>query len=177
MKSTKSAVRYAKALLELAQDQNKLDVVESNMLDLIKAGKETHDFQVFLNSPIIKADKKINVLNQLFSNFDSLSLSFISLITKNNREKLITEIATSFIAQLKELRGIVPISITSATPLDSKTREVILSKINSSIKGKAEVEEIVDNALIGGFIVRMGDKQIDASVASQLNRMKQELTK
>ena len=177
MKSTKSAVRYAKALLELSQEQNKLDIVESNMLEIIKAGKETHDFQVFLNSPVIKADKKIDVLNQLFSNFDSLSLSFIALITKNSRERLISEIAISFVAQIKEIRGIVPVSITSATPLDSKTKDVILTKINSSIKAKLEVEEIIDKALIGGFIVRMGDKQIDASVASQLNRMKQELTK
>lgn len=177
MKSTKSAVRYAKALLELAQEQNKLDVVESNMLDIIKAGKETHDFQVFLNSPIIKADKKISVLNQLFANFDSLTISFLALITKNSRERLIIDIALSFVSQLKELKGIVPISITSATALDTKTRDVILSKINATVKGQLEVEEIIDKDLIGGFVVRMGDKQIDASVASQLNRMKQELTK
>ena len=177
MKSTKSASRYAKALLELAQEQNKLDVVNSNMSALIKAANETRDFQVFLNSPVIKVDKKINVLNELFSDFDTLSLSFIALITKNRRERLITEIAKSFIDQLKELRGIFPISITSAIPLDSKTKEVIVSKISSSIKGKLEVEELIDINLVGGFIVRMGDKQIDASVASQLNRLKQELTK
>lgn len=177
MKSTKSAGRYAKALLELAQEQNKLDIVNANMTAIIQAASQTHDFQVFLNSPVIKVDKKINVLNELFSNFDTLSLSFIGLITKNGRERLITEIANSFIAQLKELRGIVPVSITSATPLDSKTREVIMSKISASVNGKLEVEELVDKDLIGGFIVRMGDKQIDASVASQLTRMKQELTK
>ena len=99
------------------------------------------------------------------------------MITKNRRERLITEIAQSFIDQLKELRGIFPISITSAIPLDLKTKEVIVSKISSSIKGKLEVEELIDKNLVGGFIVRMGDKQIDASVASQLNRLKQELTK
>ena len=177
MKSTKSAARYAKALLELSQEQNKMDVVESNMLDIVKASNDTHDFQVFLNSPIIKADKKVSVMNQLFSNFDSLSMSFLELITKNGREGLIAEIANSFLVQLKELRGIVPVSITSATPLDSKTKEVILSKLKATINGQLEVEEIIDNALIGGFVIRMGDKQIDSSVASQLKRMKQELTK
>ncbi|MBM3185352.1 MAG: ATP synthase F1 subunit delta [Bacteroidetes bacterium] len=177
MKSTKSAGRYAKALLELAQDQNKLEVVESNVNSILRASKESNDFQVFLNSPLIKVDKKIEVLNQLFSDFDALTLNFIALTTNNGRERLITEIANSFITQLKELRGIVPVSITSATPLDSKTREVIMSKISASVKGKLEVEELVDKDLIGGFIVRMEDKQIDASVASQLNRMKQELTK
>ncbi|MFM7682603.1 MAG: ATP synthase F1 subunit delta [Bacteroidota bacterium] len=177
MKSTKSAGRYAKALLELAQDQNKLEVVESNVNSILRASKESNDFQVFLNSPLIKVDKKIEVLNQLFSDFDALTLNFIALTTNNGRERLITEIANSFITQLKELRGIVPVSITSATPLDSKTRGVIMSKISASVKGKLEVEELVDKDLIGGFIVRMGDKQIDASVASQLNRMKQELTK
>jgi F-type H+-transporting ATPase subunit delta len=174
MKSTKSAARYAKALLELSQEQNKMDVVESNMLDIVKASNDTHDFQVFLNSPIIKADKKVSVMNQLFSNFDSLSMSFLELITKNGREGLIAEIANSFLVQLKELRGIVPVSITSATPLDSKTKEVILTKLKATINGQLEVEEIIDNALIGGFVIRMGDKQIDSSVASQLKRMKQE---
>jgi F-type H+-transporting ATPase subunit delta len=71
----------------------------------------------------------------------------------------------------------VPVSITSATPLDSKTKEVILSKLKATINGQLEVEEIIDNALIGGFVIRMGDKQIDSSVASQLKRMKQELIK
>ena len=177
MKSTKSASRYAKALLELAIEQQKLESIESNMSRILAAAKETNEFQVFLDSPIINLDKKVAVLNSLFGEFEPLTLSFLALITKNGRERLITEIAQSYISQVKEFKGIIPISITSARKLDEATKATILAKINASVTGTLEITELIDESLIGGFIVTMGDKQIDASVASQLARMKQELTK
>jgi F-type H+-transporting ATPase subunit delta len=177
MKSTKSASRYAKALLELAIEQQKLESIESNMSRIIEAAKETNEFQVFLDSPIINLDKKVAVLNSLFGEFEPLTLSFLALITKNGRERLITEIAQSYISQVKEFKGIIPISITSARKLDEATKATILAKINASVTGTLEITELIDESLIGGFIVTMGHKQIDASVASQLARMKQELTK
>ncbi len=177
MKSTKSASRYAKALLELAIEQQKLEIIESNMSRILEAAKETNEFQVFLDSPIINLDKKVAVLNSLFGEFEPLTLSFLALITKNGRERLITEIAQSYISQVKEFKGIIPISITSARKLDEATKATILAKINASVTGTLEITELIDESLIGGFIVTMGDKQIDASVASQLARMKQQLTK
>jgi len=177
MKSTKSASRYAKALLELAIEQQKLESIESNMSRILEAAKETNEFQVFLDSPIINLDKKVAVLNSLFGEFEPLTLSFLALITKNGRERLITEIAQSYISQVKEFKGIIPISITSARKLDEATKATILAKINASVTGTLEITELIDESLIGGFIVTMGDKQIDASVVSQLARMKQELTK
>jgi F-type H+-transporting ATPase subunit delta len=177
MKSTKSAGRYAKALLELALDQNKIEVIESNMQQILTVAEEAHDFQVFLNSPLIKVDKKIEVIKSIFGNFDALSISFLELVSNNGRESYITEIAHSFLNQLKEHRGIVPVTIISAQKLDAKTKEQITSKISASIQGTLEITENVDESLIGGFIVRMGDHQIDASVSNQLNRLKQELVK
>lgn len=177
MKSTKSAGRYAKALLELALDQNKIEVIESNMQQILTVAEEAHDFQVFLNSPLIKVDKKIEVIKSIFGNFDALSISFLELVSNNGRESFITEIAHSFLNQLKEHRGIVPVTIISAQKLDAKTKEQITSKISASIQGTLEITENVDESLIGGFIVRMGDHQIDASVSNQLNRLKQELVK
>lgn len=177
MKSTKSAGRYAKALLELALDQNKIEVIESNMQQILTVAEEAHDFQVFLNSPLIKVDKKIEVIKSIFGNFDALSISFLELVSNNGRESYITEVAHSFLNQLKEHRGIVPVTIISAQILDAKTKEQITSKISASIQGTLEITENVDESLIGGFIVRMGDHQIDASVSNQLNRLKQELVK
>jgi F-type H+-transporting ATPase subunit delta len=84
------------------------------------------------------------------------------------------DIAKQFIAQLKAQRGIVPITIISAQKLEESTKSSILSKVSAAISGTAEVTEEIDAALIGGFIVRMGDHQIDASVASQLKRLKQQ---
>ena len=174
MKSTKAAGRYAKALLELALDQQKIEVIENNMQQIITVANEAHDFQVFLSSPLIKVDKKLEVIKTIFGNFDALSISFLEMVATNRREALITEIASAFLAQLKEHRGIVPVTIISAKTLDAQTKAQITSKISASIKGTLEITENVDESLIGGFIVRMGDHQIDASVANQLKRLKQQ---
>jgi F-type H+-transporting ATPase subunit delta len=177
MKSTKAAGRYAKALLELALDQQKIEVIENNMQQILTVANETHDFQVFLSSPLIKVDKKLEVIKSIFSNFDSLSISFLEMLATNRREALITEIASAFLSQLKDHRGIVAVTIISAQTLDAQTKTQITSKISASINGTLEITENIDESLIGGFIVRMGDHQIDASVKNQLNRLKQELVK
>ena len=175
MKSTKSAIRYAKAILELSSETNAVDQVAADMERIVEAGNDTGDFQVFLNSPVIKTDKKISILKVLFSEFTELTMSFIELITKNKREYLLTEIASAFVNLLKKQNGIVPISVTSAVKLEKQTLNQILEKLKSHVDGEFEVTEEVDPALIGWFVVRMEDKQIDASIASQLNRMKIEL--
>lgn len=175
MRSTKSAIRYAKAILELSSETNAVDQVASDMERIVEAGNDTGDFQVFLNSPVIKTDKKISILKVLFPGFTELTTSFIELITKNKREYLLTEIASAFVSLLKKQNGIVPISVTSAVKLEKQTLNLILEKLKSHVDGAFEVTEEVDPSLIGGFVVRMEDKQIDASIASQLNRMKIEL--
>ena len=175
MRSTKSAIRYAKAILELSSETNAVDQVSADMERIVETGNDTGDFQVFLNSPVIKTDKKISILKVLFSEFTELTMSFIELITKNKREYLLTEIASAFVNLLKKQNGIVPISVTSAVKLEKQTLNQILEKLKSHVDGEFEVTEEVDPALIGGFVVRMEDKQIDASIASQLNRMKIEL--
>ena len=87
------------------------------------------------------------------------------------------QIAEAFIALVKEHKGIVPVSLISARPLDAKTKEMITSKVQAMVSGQLEIEEKIDESIIGGFIVRMGDTQIDASVASQFNNLKQRLTR
>ncbi|MDC1202873.1 ATP synthase F1 subunit delta [Crocinitomicaceae bacterium] len=175
MKSTKSAIRYAKALLELSIENSNLDEVSSDMRRIVESSNETNDFKVFLSSPVIKSDKKIKVLKVLFVGFEKLTSSFIDLITKNKREYLLVEIAEAYLYLLKKHQQIVPVSITSARKLEKETLNQILDKMKSHVEGDFEVTEEVDESLIGGFIVRMDDKQIDASVLTQLNRMKQEL--
>ena len=104
-------------------------------------------------------------------------MDFIKLITKNGREEFLPEIAQSFEAQVKESRGIVPITIISAVKLDDATRSKIVAKVQETVKGELEIEEKIDTSLIGGFMVRMGDMQIDASIANQFNNLKQRLTR
>jgi F-type H+-transporting ATPase subunit delta len=174
MKSNKSAVRYATALLELAIEHNNVELIEKDILQLIQTAEEVHDFQVFLSSPLIITDKKIAILKQIFKDFNPTTLDFLSLVANNGRESIMIVIANQFISLLKAHRGIVPITIISAQQLEESTKQSILSKISATISGTPEITEQIDAELIGGFIVRMGDHQIDASVANQLKRLKQQ---
>jgi len=177
MKSTKSAVRYAKALLELAIEQNKLEAISNDMNAIIAANEETRDFQLFLSSPLIQAEKKVSIFNQLFDYFEELSLSFVSLITKNGRENILVEIAASFQDQVKAYKGIVPVTLVSSKKLDETTVNAILAKVKPAVKGEIELTEKIDEEILGGFVAKIGNTQVDASVANQLKNLKQRLTR
>ncbi len=177
MKSSKSSIRYAQALLDLAVEQNSVEAVSKDMKLLATVCAENRDFVLMLESPIVKADKKIEVLSAVFDSFCTLSKSFVELITKNGRESHLAEIAHSFDSLLKTHLGITPITLVSAKPLDAKVKDSIVAKVKAFTTNKIEITEKIDETLIGGFIVKMGDNQIDASVSSQLEKLKQRLTK
>lgn len=177
MKGTKVAGRYAKALLELAIEQNKVDSVSGDMAFLAQTSAESRDFELLISSPIIHADKKIAIFEKVFEQFETVTMAFVRLITKNGREGMLPAIAEAFSAQVKEHKGIVPITLVSAAPLNAATKEALLARVQQGVKGTLEVTEKIDESLIGGFVVRMGDMQIDASVSSQFNNLKQRLTR
>ncbi|MCC6702784.1 MAG: ATP synthase F1 subunit delta [Fluviicola sp.] len=177
MKSSKVATRYAQALIELSIEQNNLEAISADMNYFTEVCEANRDFEVMLESPIVKADKKIAVINAIFEQFHPLSKSFAELITRNGREAMLPQIAIAFSDLLKAHNGILPITLVSAKPLADSVKKSILAKVQGSVEGKLEVTELIDEALVGGFIVRMGDFQIDASVASQLGQLKQRLTR
>ncbi len=173
MKSTKAASRYAKALLDLSIEQKTIDKVNGDMLHLSGLCSESKDLENLLNSPIVDKSKKIEIFEALFTkSFDKMSLGFINLIIKNSRENILAEIANSFVAQYKEFKNITDVTIVSATKLEKAAKDKIIAKIKESVKGTVELTEEVDPALVGGFIVKMNDTQIDASIASQLTNLK-----
>lgn len=175
MEGLKVASRYAQALLELAEENKATDAVLKDMESLLATTNDNRDFHVFLNSPLIKIDKKVSVFDKLFGDFQEITKKFIHLLTKNKREMILPLIAEEFINKLNEIRGIVPLTLTSATKLDDSVKDILLEKLNKHIDGSIELTEKVDESLIGGFVVRMGDTRIDASIAHQLNEMKQRI--
>jgi F-type H+-transporting ATPase subunit delta len=177
MNSSQSSIRYAQALLDLASENGSTDAVAENMERFIALSRENRDLELMLASPVIRGDKKLAVLNEVFGDFERVSATFMQLIVKNGRENNLPEIAEAYISLVKEKKGIVPVTITSAAKLDDAVRNEILAKIQPAVKGTPEVTEVIDPELIGGFTVRMGDFQIDASVASKLGQLKQRLTR
>ena len=177
MKSTKVASRYAKALLEIAKEHNKVSSVLNDMNFLLEINSSTSDFESLISSPIISPEKKIETFEKVFGQFEDVSKSFLKLITDNRRDSNLPAIAQSFILQVKDYEGILPITITSAVPLDNSVRDVIVTKIQNTVKDKLEIKEQIDESLIGGFVVKMGDMEIDASISNQFNNLKKRLVR
>lgn len=175
MKNTTAATRYAKALLDLAIEQKKLDAVQGDMNFFLETCKDSRDMELLLSSPVVGIDKKITIISLVFEQFEELTHAFMKLIIRNRRENILIEIAEAFDKLAKTHKGIFPLTLVSATELSASSKEQILSKVSALIHGTPEVTELIDESLIGGFIVKMGDTQIDASVKSQLNNLKQTL--
>lgn len=176
MKQTKAANRYATSLLELSLEKGNLDQVAADMKYFSETVAENRDLALMLTSPIIDGAKKAEVFKMIFGQFEPLTMSFFDLITKNGRESVLPEIAVSFDAKVKEHKGIFPVELVTAVALDEATKKTILAKVDASVNGTLEVTETIDPSLIGGYIIKMGDKQIDASISNQLNNLKQRLT-
>lgn len=170
------ASRYAKSLMDLAVESNTLDTVMNDMKAVAGTCAHNHEFKLFLKSPVIKTDKKIEVLNQIFGGkISKLSQSFLTLITTKGREALLPEIATEFSEQYKQSKNIFTAVVTSANGLDATTKQKITELVKAQLKGEVELIEKIDPKTIGGFILRVGDKQIDRSVARQLTTLKNQL--
>lgn len=173
MKGTKVASRYAQALLDLAVQEKVLDQVNSDMENFHAVCKESKDLSNMLKSPIIDSRRKVTALNAVFGkDMNKMSVSFFELIVKKSRASLLPEIAESFISLSKKQRNILDLYLTSASPLDAATKEKILQKVKAKFAGHINVIEQIDATLIGGFIVRVDDKQLDASIANQLTNLR-----
>ena len=178
MQSHKAASRYAKSLLELAQERKVLDQVCADMQLFSAVAEENRVFAVMLKNPIITHDKKRNVLRALFGKrMNELTLKAFDLITKKNRENILVEVAQEFQVQYNNLMGLQEAEISTTIKLDEKLRKSFNDLVRE-ISGKTpELTEVVDEDLVGGFVLKVGDYRLDQSIKSQLQHIKKELTK
>ena len=171
------ASRYAKSLLDLSVEKGQLEAVYADMLQVKDVCENSREFINFLNSPLIKSDKKISTMKAVFDGkFNSITSGFLTIVASKRRESVIPEMATSFIEQYKTHKNILTAVITSASGLDADTRQKALELVKSQLNGEVELVEKIDNNIIGGFVLKIGDKQLDKSVARQLSNLKKELT-
>ena len=173
MADLRAASRYVKSLLTLAEEQKVLDQVHGDMQLLDSVCKSNNDFRLMLKSPIIKHDKKLSILEAIFkSKVHKLTMAIITILTEKNREPLLPAIASEFHHAYNVHKGIQKASITTTVPMDASTKaeiEAIVKKLSN--KGQVEIEQKVDASLIGGFILNVGDRQIDASVKTKLKAL------
>lgn len=170
------ADRYAGSLMQLAREKGKVEDVRHDMQLILATEKESHELALLLKSPVVKTDKKLAVLEAVFKGkVSDISMAFLRLLTSKKRESLLSEIARAYDEQYKKDKNIFTAVVTSAYGLDDKTRAKMLELVQSEMKGEVELVEKVDKDTIGGFVLRIGDRQIDRSVARQLSNLKKEL--
>ena len=176
MNNPRLAQRYAKSLVDISIEMNQFDAVHKDVLYLQQIIKVSREFVVMLNSPVIKADKKDTIIAAITKdNISKITQTFLRLLTKKGRESDLPGIVKSFIEQYNKINGLHNAVLTTATPI---SRELVDSFIQN-IKTSSSIENLnlvteVDEKLIGGFVLQMDGKLIDASILRDLTDVKKQ---
>ncbi|HEX2394609.1 MAG TPA: ATP synthase F1 subunit delta [Bacteroidales bacterium] len=176
MNESKITVRYAKALFSLAREGKAFEGLKNDMQVLHQCIREVPELNMMLKSPVIKVSEKIKLFEDTFgSTFLPVTLSFLKIVLERRREEYLEGISRYFLSLLQSEEGIQQAELVTAIPLNETLRKTILNFIHKRFSAKVELNELVDEKLIGGFILRVGDQQIDASISNKLERIKNSL--
>ena len=173
---SRAAIRYAKAILETAVSTGKANQVNDDMKSIIAAVNSSADLKEFLASPIITSEVKMNVLSEVFGSVQADTKSLFRLLQENKRFQILEAIATQFNAQFDEMNGVEVAKVTTAFPITAELEAKILAKAKSISTKKITIQNTVDPSIIGGFILRIGDKQYNASVSNRLQELKRKFS-
>lgn len=170
MPNPRLAARYAKSLIDLSLEKGQLEQVYQDMQWLQTACKSSRDFLNLLRSPVIKADTKRKVLEAVTAGkLSELTAGFIRLLVSKGRESNLPEIAAAAIDLYKVHKNIYTVQLTTAAPVDSAVRAAIVEQVKKSAGVQhIELEEKVNPDIIGGFVLQLGDKLVDASISYDL---------
>jgi F-type H+-transporting ATPase subunit delta len=175
MKDARAAIRYAKAILNLAKDSKEETIVNDDMLFIATTISENDEFEVMLRSPIVKASDKIKVLNALFEGkVNNITLGLFHLLQDNKRIAMLKSIAKQYAIIYDFDKHMQVAKVTTAVALTSDIEKQVLAKIVALTGKKANLENVINPAILGGFILRVGDVQYDASISNYLNELKKE---
>lgn len=174
MADSRAASRYVKSLLDLAVERKVLEEVHRDMVFFTEVISKSRQLELLLQSPVIKHDQKLEILKRIFSGkVHSLTMAFFDIITRKNREPILATVAREFHNAYNEYKGVGKATVTTAIPLDSKARAEVEQLVRTySDKKEIELIERVDPELIGGFILKVGDRQVDASIKNKIKTLK-----
>lgn len=178
MSESTVAIRYAKSLIDLAKEKNVVEAVYNDMVLFNNTAEENRGLMLALKSPVVRHEKKMGILKGIFEGkVNPVTFSIFTIITKKNRESIIYAISEEFIKLYDLQKGIVKANVTSAVALNDDLRKQFIKIVADATGKTVELEEKVNEKLIGGYILRVGDRQIDASIRKSLNDLKVNLLK
>jgi F-type H+-transporting ATPase subunit delta len=170
------ASRYAKSLIEIAQEKGKLERIREDVISFAEVAK-IRDFNLLLKSPVVKPDKKIAIMEKIFEGkYDAITMEFLKILVRKNREMYLPEIAAEFLELYRHIKNITIATVISAKPLSPETLEAIRQKLLESqdTYSSIEIKTELDPNLIGGYIIEFDDKRYDTSVKHKLEQLKKE---
>ncbi len=173
------ASRYAKALLELALEKGNLETVHKDMQLLLRLEKSNPDLAAVLKSPIVSSDKKLRIMKALFANNSSeVTLDFFELIADKDRSDMLMDIVREFQRQYNQHQGIQVAELTTTVKIGDELRAEFV-RMTKKISGlqKVEIIEKINPDIIGGFILKVNDWQLDESLNGKLNSLRLEFSK
>lgn len=174
MAGTRAAIRYAKATLSLALSNKKADKVNDDMKLIANTIAENEDLANVISNSVLKAEAKKAALLAIFPNLDQLTKNLFDVLIANKRIDILNAVVTKYSVLFDQHNGKEIAQVTTAVPLTDALKATVLDKVKALTSKAVELESIVDENILGGFILRVGDKQFDASVANKLNALKRE---
>ena len=176
MSGTRAAIRYAKAILEIASDKNVAEIVGSDMKTIASTIKGNAELSNFIQNPTLKVEVKESAMIAIFTDVNDVTRKLFRLLKENKRFEILGEIAIEYTKLFDEKSGIQVAQVTTAIEMDAALQARVLAKIATLTTKNVTIETIVDPSIIGGFVLRIGDQQYNASVSNRLQILKRELS-
>jgi F-type H+-transporting ATPase subunit delta len=175
MSEIQVASRYAKSLIDLAEEQNAVEAVKADIESFVNVAGKSSELRAVLRNPIIGIDKKKAIVSQLFGgNSSKVFLAFFDIVIAKGRSEILYATAKEFLNEYNRRKGVLTAVVTSAAPLTEEQKSKIAAIVIEATKKQIVLETLVDPDLIGGFVLKVGDRQVDTSIASSLNKLKKE---
>ena len=170
------AKRYARALFEVAQQVKSIELIEQELKTIVDALKGNSEFQQILSHPQISAENKKQMMDALLGDTATIQTkNFIHLLIQRHRESQLADIVDAFIELANQARGYADAVVTTAKPLTEDELNKLAAQFGNVLKKTLRVQSVVDPTILGGVIVRIGDRLYDGSIAGKLQRFQQNL--
>jgi F-type H+-transporting ATPase subunit delta len=171
------ATVYARSLFEVAQEQDKLDVVREQLGAFADALDETRELQVFFFSPYFSTQEKEDGLERAVSDADPVILNFLKLLIEKHRMPVIFRARAEYDRLWEEENKLLPVEITSAVELDREVVEQLGDRISEQTGRKVELSSRVEPDILGGIVVQVGNSVLDASVRNRLDQLRRQVAR
>jgi len=177
MSEIQVASRYANSLLDLAKERNSLEAIKSDLDSFLAVLKATPELRAVLKNPIISPDKKFSIIKEVFGpSVQEIVISFFKIVISKGRAEVLYETAKEFVNGYNKINGVIKASVVSAVQLTEENKAEVKRVVEQATQKKVVLETRIEPDLIGGFVLKVGDKQFDASISSSLSKLKKEFT-